>query len=172
MRGRILAATLAAAVSLVAPAAKAAVIQDFPDFTSATNGIVLGPDGNFWVAQEFNDQGVERMTPAGQILQRFPLTGDVTSLINGPGGRVWAAVTGDDKLVWFDATSPSPTPHTISTSSAGDCGPVGMAAGGGDNRIYFTLPHAGTCATASRVATMADNGTGAISFAGSLGTAF
>src|SRR3954454_22131791 len=120
MRGRILAATLAAAVSMVAPA-HAAVIQDFSDFTSATNGIVLGPDGNFWVAQEFNDQGVERMTPGGQVIQRFPLTGNVTSLINGPGGRVWAAVTGDDKLVWFDATSASPTAHTVSTPS--DCGP-------------------------------------------------
>ena len=54
MRGRILAVAAAAALTFAAPA-KAAVIQDFSDVASATNGIVLGPDGNFWVVEEFND---------------------------------------------------------------------------------------------------------------------
>ena len=38
-------------VALVAPApARAALIQERGGLESATNGIVLGPDGNFWVA--------------------------------------------------------------------------------------------------------------------------
>ena len=53
MRGRILAVAAAAAATMAAPA-QAAIIQDFSDFQSGTNGIVLGPDGNFWIAEEFN----------------------------------------------------------------------------------------------------------------------
>ena len=49
--------------------AGAAVIQDFSAFTSATNGIALGPDGNYWVAEE-NSTTVARMTPAGAIVGR------------------------------------------------------------------------------------------------------
>src|SRR3954453_15567645 len=116
MRGRILAATLAAAVSMVAPA-HAAVIQDFSDFTSATNGIVLGPDGNFWVAQEFNDQGVVRMTPSGQFVQRIPVRGDPQSIINGPGGRVWLPCHRPTRSCGL--TRPRPTrPRTRSAPAA------------------------------------------------------
>ena len=42
------------------------MIQDFSAFTSATNGIALGPDGNFWVAEEISAT-VARMTPAGDV---------------------------------------------------------------------------------------------------------
>ena len=40
---------------LFAAPARAEIVQDFADFQSATNGIVRGPDGNFWVAEEFSD---------------------------------------------------------------------------------------------------------------------
>src|SRR4051812_21420958 len=108
MRGRILAVAAAAALSMAAPA-KAAVIQDFSDFQSGTNGIVLGPDGNFWVAEEFNAPGtVVRMTPTGQVLNRYSVGSLPTSIINGTEGRIWVSVPGSKRLTWFDATSPSP----------------------------------------------------------------
>src|SRR3954467_14213341 len=125
MRGRILAATLAAAVSLAAPA-HAAVIQDFSDFQSATNGIVLGPDGNFWVAEEFNAPGsVVRMAPSGAVLNRYAVGTSPTSIINGPGNRVWVSVPGSKRLTWFDATSASPTAHNVDTSGPPGAGQSG-----------------------------------------------
>src|SRR4051812_22498122 len=138
MRGRILAVAAAAALSMAAPA-RAAVIQDFSDFQSGTNGIVLGPDGNFWIAEEFNAPGsVVRMTPSGQVLNRYPVGSLPTSIINDTVGNVWVSVTGANQLVRFDATSAAPSAHPVSTGAG--CGPVGLAAGG-DRRVYFTLPN-------------------------------
>src|SRR3954451_4822567 len=102
MRGRILAATRAAAVSMVAPAANAAVIQNFSEVTSATNGIVYDPaTGNFWVVEEFNDpnpDAVVEMSPSGLVLRRFSLGNDPTSIALGPNHTVWVSVTGADQL--------------------------------------------------------------------------
>ena len=61
MLGRTLAA-LGLVAALFTSSAQAAVFQDRGPLLSATNGIALGPDGNFWVAEEFNDS-VVRMTP-------------------------------------------------------------------------------------------------------------
>ena len=44
-------------------------------------------DGNFWVT-EYGNGTVVRMTPAGQVLQRFPVGTNPTSVSTGPGGRV------------------------------------------------------------------------------------
>src|SRR4051794_31979924 len=164
MRGRILAATLAAAVSLAAPA-HAAVIQDFSDFQSATNGIVLGPDGNFWVSEEFNAPGsVVRMTPSGQVLNRYSVGDRPQSIAaDRATGRVWVSVTGASKLVWFDATSPTPTAHDKATGSA--CAPVAIESGG-DGRMYFSAP---ACA---QLGSVPADGTGAASVVGSRGTVF
>ena len=77
---------LAIALVFVLPAsAGAAVIQDFSAFTSATNGIALGPDGNYWVAEE-NSTTVARMTPAGAIVDRVEVGFGPTSVAAGPDG--------------------------------------------------------------------------------------
>jgi streptogramin lyase len=163
MRGRILAATLAAAVSMVAPA-HAAVIQDFSGFQSATNGIVLGPDGNFWVAEQFNNPAVTRMTPTGQVLKSYPVGAEVTSLAaDAATGRVWASVTGASKLIWFDATSASPTAHDKLTGSS--CDPVAIESGN-DGNMYFSLPD---CGQLGRVAA---NGSGSAALFNGFGSVF
>src|SRR5690349_7639485 len=80
---------------------------------------------------------VARITPGGQVLDRFNVGASPTSVIVGPNNTVWVAARDAKQLVWFDATSPVPTAHPVSTGS-GNCGPVGLATDG--NRVYFTLP--------------------------------
>jgi streptogramin lyase len=153
MLGRTLAAACVIA-ALLTTSAKAAVIQDFSGLASATNGIVLGPDGNFWVAEEFSDS-VARMTPSGTVLARFPVGSRPKSVATGPGNRVWVSVTGADKLVWLDAMSASPTVHDVPTGLP--CGPVAIVAGG-DSRMYFSLPDDGNGCGASRIGTVKEDG--------------
>mgnify|MGYP001245890215 CR=1 FL=1 len=139
---------LAIAVLLALPAsAGAAVIQDFSGFTSGTNGIALGPDGNFWVA-ETGSNTVARMSPAGTILGRVTVGPGPTSVAAGPGGSVWVSVTGADRLARIDAATGAVTPY--STAAASDCGPVAIA-DGRNGRMYFSLPDDGSCAGLSRV---------------------
>jgi hypothetical protein len=135
---------LAAATSLVLAApARAESVQDFMDFQSATDGIVLGPDGNFWVAESDRTPGaVVRMTPGGRVLNRFDVGDTPRSLALGPGGRVWVTVNGSDKLVWFDALAANPTAHDKGigqTCQADLNGPWGIV-DGGNNRMYFSVP--------------------------------
>jgi streptogramin lyase len=152
MLGRTL-ATLVAAAALFTSTADAAVIQERGPLLSATNGIALGPDGNLWVAEQFNDS-VVRMTPGGTVLNRYSVGSGPTSVAAGPGGRVWVSVTGADKLVWFDATAGAPTAHDGPTGLP--CGPVAIVSGG-DGRMYFSLP------VCSRLGTVpADNSQAAV----------
>src|SRR3954451_16231125 len=130
---------LAVALLLVfAAPARAAILQDFSGFQSGTNGIVLGPDGNFWVAEQYFGDSVARMTPAGRVLDRFNVGAGPTTIATGPNGTVWVAVTDAKRLVWFDATAGTPTAHPVPTP-AGSCGPVAIT-DGGNGRMYFSLP--------------------------------
>jgi streptogramin lyase len=152
MLGRTLAALVAAA-ALFTSTADAAVIQERGPLLSATNGIALGPDGNFWVTEEFNGS-VARMTPGGIVLNRYSVGNNPTSVAVGPGGRVWVSIPGANKLVWFDATAGTPSAHDGPTGLT--CGPVAIV-DGGDGRMYFSLPSCGRLASvaadASGVAT-------------------
>src|SRR5690242_14352969 len=89
---------------LIAAPARAGIVANFSSFQSGTNGIVLGPDGNFWVAEE-NSGTVARMTPSGDVLKHYDVGANPTSLATGPNNTVWVTVTGADRLVWFDATA-------------------------------------------------------------------
>ena len=95
MLGRTLAA-LGVIAALFTTSAHAAVIQERGPLLSATNGIALGPDGNFWVAEEFNGS-VARMTPGGTVLNRYSVGNNPTSVATGPGGRVWVSITGREQ---------------------------------------------------------------------------
>jgi streptogramin lyase len=139
-----------------------------------SHGVRIGPDGNLWVTEE-NNHSVARFDLQGKLLQRIPVGGAPGTVVNGPGGRVWVAVAGDDaaakKLVWFDALAPTPTAHAIPTSTTSDCSPVGIAPGG-NGAIYFSLPNTGLCGgTPSRIAFMNENGTGMITVVAGRGTA-
>lgn len=144
MRLRLLAvvAGLTATLALAAPAG-AFVLQPVA-MQSPTSGIALGPDGNLWIAEPDNGT-VARMTPAGAVLSHLPVGGRPTALASGPGGRMWVTVTNAQKLVWIDATSPTPTTHDVSTGAPATCGPVAIV-DGGDGRMFFSLPVTGACA--------------------------
>ncbi|WP_156390998.1 MULTISPECIES: hypothetical protein [unclassified Nocardioides] len=142
----------------VAPA-QGASVTSFP-LLSAGSGIALGPDGNLWVAEEFNDS-VARLSPSGALLERFAVGDAPSTVAVGPGGRVWVAVTGSRKLTWFDATAPSPTAHDIATGPS-TCGPVALVSGG-DGRMYYSLPSDGTCnGGGSQLGSVADTGLGGV----------
>jgi sugar lactone lactonase YvrE len=167
------AALLACLALLLLPAvAGAYVVQERGGLNSATNGIAVGPDGNLWVA-EAGAGSVVRMSPGGQILQRLPVGGTPTTVLAGPGNRIWVAGTGTDRLIWIDATAATPSAHFVPTGS--DCGPVGLAAGAG--RIFFSTPKetgpaALACADASGIGWVADDGSGPVTVATGLGKAY
>jgi streptogramin lyase len=141
-----LAPAVAAAVLVLPAPAGAFLIQPTGGPSSVTNGIVLGPDGNFWIAEEFSDE-VVRMSQAGAVLDRYSVGVQPTGLATGPGGRVWVAVTGHGvpgtaHLVWFDATAPVPTQHPVvipQVAGIEPCGPEAIVAGT-DGRMYFSIP--------------------------------
>jgi len=82
---------------LVATPASAFVFQEKTSTLSATNGIAVGADGNFWVAEQFANS-VVRLSPTGAVLNRYANVGIGPSTVaNGPGGRVWVAMTGSNK---------------------------------------------------------------------------
>jgi streptogramin lyase len=163
----------AAALLLIAPPAQGAIFQDRGGLASGTNGIALGPDGNFWVAEEFNGS-VVRLTPGGAVIRRYAVGESPTSITTGPGGRVWVSVTGDDKLVWFDATAADPAAHDVFTGSASSCGPVAIAAGN-NGRMYVSFPNPldpdAPC-DPSRIGYVSDTGAPGVTAFGSRGTVF
>jgi streptogramin lyase len=134
---------------LAAAPAGAFVVEPVSGPSSGSNGIVLGPDGNFWVAEEFSGE-VVRMTPSGTVLNRFAVGIRPTGITMGPNGTVWVSVTGisesgfslpqSARLVWFDAAAPDlGGTDVLLNIPAGNCGPRGIVAGP-DGRIYFAIP--------------------------------
>lgn len=148
---RIVAAVLALllpAIAVPTAPAEAATVQPFA-LASATNGIALGPDGNLWVAEQYN-ASVARMSPAGTVVTRFPVGDGPTTVATGAGGRVWVAVTDANKLTWFDATAASPTAHDVPTPVG--CNPVALVSGG-NGRMYFS------CSGSTKLGSVQDDGT-------------
>jgi streptogramin lyase len=166
-------APLAALAVLLVTAAPAhgAAFQELGGLASYATDVVLGPDGNLWVAEQPNGS-VARLTTSGQLIGRFPVGSNPTALAVGPGGRVWVTVPDSDKLTWFDATSASPSSHDVATGSGSNCGAFGIAAGG-NGRMYFTLPTDGVCSgNVSQVGYVNDDGSGTVTKGGAVGRAF
>ncbi len=155
MRLHPLAWLTAVAILFAAPApASAFFFQDYAGPESATNGLVIGPDGNFWAAEQFSAQGsVVRLSPGGAVLGRYVVGSNPIGIAAGPGGRVWVAVSGANKLVWIDAQAPTPATHDVPTPLG--CAPVAVVAGG-DGFIYYSMPSCG----AGRLGAVADTGLG------------
>ena len=166
-------APLAALAVLLATAAPAhgGAFHELGGLASYATDVVLGPDGNLWVAEQPNGS-VARMTPSGQVIGRFAVGTNPTALAVGPGGRVWVTVPDSDKLTWFDATSPSPSAHDVATGTGSNCGAVGIAPGG-NGRMYFTLPTDGVCSgNVNQVGYVNDDGSGTATKGGAVGRAF
>ena len=153
MLKRVLPALTAGSLLLAAPAG-AASIAPIGGFQSATDGVTLGPDGNLWVSETAGN--VVRLSPSGQVLNRYPGAG-TGQLSPGPGGRVWLADTANDRLVWFDATAAAPSAHAVPTGYP--CGPVAVVEGQ-DGRMYFSVPSDANLCGDSRLGSMAADGTG------------
>ncbi len=134
--------------------ASALTAHEVVGLDSPADGLVVGPDGNIWAAEP-SAGTVVRVTPAGQVLAHYPVGAEPTSMATGPGGRVWVAVTGADKLVWFDATAPSPSAHEVPLGAG--CGPVGIVAGG-DGRMYFSQPSSGVLCGADQIGYVREDG--------------
>jgi streptogramin lyase len=147
-----IAVTAAVALSLLSAAPSGAfIVQPIP-LASPTTGIALGPDGNLWVSERDTDS-VARLTPGGALIKRFDGVGDAPGAMVTSGGRVWVVMENQTKVVWFDATSPNPTPHDVSIAGASTCGASSITAGGG--QIYM-----GTPACQDGLIFMADDGSG------------
>jgi len=143
---------------VVAAPADGFALTEFDIFTpfdqggAETNGIVLGPDRNLWVA-EFSVGKIAKVGTDGKLISQIamPPGSKPVSLANGPGGTVWATLVGTKQLARIVAATHAV--ELISTEGPGaTCGPVGIAQGAGE-RMFFTLPtdpDAG-CNNASRV---------------------
>ena len=144
---------LGATLVVGAAPAGAAIVEPVGGLASSTTGIVLGGDGNLWVAEANNDS-IARISPEGQFLQRVPLGGSPTNVSTGPGGKVWVAVGGAKKLVAIEATAATPTVTSISTAGLSNCGPVGLT-DGRDGRMYFSMPNGSFgCTDPSRISSV------------------
>ncbi len=160
---------VALAVLVLVPAsASAFTVQEVGGLNSPASGIALGPDGNIWAAEEAAES-VVRVSPSGAILGRIPVGGEPFGVAAGPGGRVWTTMPESHELVWFDATSPTPTAHHVSTGPA-KCGPAAIA-DGGNGLMYFTMPFEGG-ACASEIGHVNADGSGFVSTATVAGTAY
>ena len=92
---RIVSATVAAAVVVVASAPVFAATGDVTEFSagitpgSQPQGIAVGPDGNLWFTEPAGHR-IGRITPAG-VVTEFPLSADATpvGITVGPDGNLW-----------------------------------------------------------------------------------
>jgi streptogramin lyase len=138
---KVLLAALAL-VALTPASSQAFALQEVGGLNSPATGIAVNVDGNVWAAEEAAES-VVRVSPSGEIVGRIPVGGEPFGIAAGPGGRIWATLPESHELVWFDATSPTPTAHHISTGPA-KCGPAAIA-NGGDGSMYFTMPYEDGC---------------------------
>jgi len=143
-----------AALAVAPGSASALTAHEVVGLNAPADGLVVGLDGDIWAAEP-SAGTVVRMTPAGQVLAHYSVGAEPTSMATGPNGRVWVAVTGADKLVWFDATSPSPSAHDVPLGAG--CGPVGIVAGG-DGRMYFSQPSSGVLCGADQIGYVKEDG--------------
>lgn len=97
------------------------------DGTDFTRGIVLGPDGNVWIAASGSNAGIVKMTTTGSMTL-YPYAGGVGPLASGPDGNVWFAdQSGNVGKI---------TPTGQITAYSGACAPQSLV-NGQDGNLYF-----------------------------------
>lgn len=131
-----------ALIALAPASSQAFALQEVGGLNSPASGITTSMDGSIWAAEEAAES-VVRVSPSGEITGRVQVHSEPIAVAASPFGRVWAALPESHELAWFDATSPTPTAHYVSTGP-GKCGASAIAYGG-DGLMYFTMPSDGSC---------------------------
>jgi len=132
-----LAITSVTAVGFVQPVQ--AAVGDFTEVAmpayAAPYGVVLGPDGNIWVANGGGANSISRVTPAG-VVTNFPLPGS--------GSNPRFITVGSDRNVWFTEQSSNKIGRITMTGAitefpvpTANAEPWGIAPGP-DGALWFT----------------------------------
>jgi streptogramin lyase len=126
-----LASLLAGAVA--AAAATSDVASEFPTTFEKPQGIIAGPDGNVWFAEEDGGR-VTRLSPGGAVLGSTTLSagGTPQSLVVGPDGNVWVTEPGVNKIAKLSGSNGS-----LLGEFAAPGEPEGIAVGP-DGNLWFT----------------------------------
>lgn len=132
-----LAAISVSALGFVQPAH--AAVGDFTEISmpayAAPYGVVLGPDGNIWVANGGGANAIARVTPSGTVTN-FPLP--------GPGSNPRFIAVGSDRNLWFTEQSSNKIGRITTTGvitefavPTANSEPWGIAPGP-DGALWFT----------------------------------
>ena len=89
---RALLVVLALLLATAAPASAGTFKPSLP-LDSASNGIALGADGNYWVAEQAANS-IAKVSPRGEVLGHVAVGGGPVDVTAGPDGFIWASVTG------------------------------------------------------------------------------
>ena len=134
-------ATRAIAVALLTVAASATaaygqIIQEFPPLPPgrAPEGIVLGPDGNMWIAEEGGDR-IGKVSPTGTLLDEYVCSAGSSpeTIVVGPDGNLWFTMWNANSVGRVTPDGVVTEFVTLSTNSQ----PEGIAVGA-DGNIWFT----------------------------------
>jgi streptogramin lyase len=121
-------------------------------------GIVTGPDGNLWFAEN-NGHAVGRVTPSGSFTQ-YATTGYSGFITAGPDGNLWLTEGSSDKVARVTTGGtvteyPLPDPYPSPTERYP--GPIAV---GSDHNLWFTEPGCRACGgVVHKVAKMDTSGT-------------
>lgn len=111
-------------------------------FTGSPDGLALGPDGNFWIADHANNR-IEVMTPAGASAASYGVSYAPMQIVKGPDGNLWFTAedgsfsTGFSEIVQMN---PSGAMLTFPTSTAAQTSKryAYDIVTGPDGRLWFT----------------------------------
>ena len=111
-------------------------------FTGSPDGLALGPDGNFWIADHANNR-IEAMTPAGATAASYGLSYAPMQIAKGPDNNLWFTAedgsfsTGFSEIVQM---TPSGSMLTFPTSTAAQTSKryAYDIVSGPDGRLWFT----------------------------------
>ncbi|HUA75553.1 MAG TPA: hypothetical protein VL988_12415 [Solirubrobacteraceae bacterium] len=138
-----LTATLAL-LSMTGSALAAPTITEFPvpSYDRGPRGIVAGPDGALWFAEDAGGGGIGRGTTAGTITEfKSGVSGTAEGIALGPDGNLWFTEPSEEKVARISPTG------TVKEFSLGKgfleslfvtVTPTGIAAGP-DGNLWFTI---------------------------------
>jgi streptogramin lyase len=98
-------------------------------------GITVGPDGNLWFCEQFNN-AIGVISPTGTLLHEYPVTTPMAEpyfLTTGPDGAIWFTEFAAGQIGRIDTSSGAVTEYTIGNNAV----PIQIVSGL-DGNLYFT----------------------------------